>query len=70
MPADNVDKMTRATHDFSMVIPPDEKHELSPEAHVVAPPAVVAGKAVKANPGYFCDQGEADEIARDKAAGS
>jgi POT family proton-dependent oligopeptide transporter len=61
MPADNMDNMIRATHDPSVVILTDEKHELSPEAHVVAPPAVVAGKAVKANPGYFYNQGEADE---------
>ncbi|KFY44747.1 hypothetical protein V494_01338 [Pseudogymnoascus sp. VKM F-4513 (FW-928)] len=53
MPADITDNTTGATHDPSVIIPGDEKHQLDPEAHAVAPPAVVAGKPVESNPGYF-----------------
>ncbi|KFY01867.1 hypothetical protein V490_00738 [Pseudogymnoascus sp. VKM F-3557] len=61
MPADVTDNSVGVAHDPSVVIPADEKHELDPKAHAVAPPAVVTGKAVQSNPGYFYDQGEADE---------
>jgi POT family proton-dependent oligopeptide transporter len=47
MPGDNMDNMVGATHDPTVVIPPDPKHELDPAAHAVAPPVVVAGKPVK-----------------------
>lgn len=60
MPADNMDNMIKATDIPSQVIPADEKHELNPQAHA-APPVIVASKSVKPNPGYFYDQGEADE---------
>lgn len=61
MPADITDSTIGVAHDPSVIIPADEKHELDPEAHAVAPPAVVAGKAVESNPGYFYSQGDADE---------
>jgi hypothetical protein len=53
MLANNIDNMIRATYDPSMVILPNEKHKLSPKVHVIVLLAVVATKAIKANPSYF-----------------
>ncbi len=48
-----MDNVVGARHDAALALPPDEKHELPPSAHVVEPPQVVGGQGIRVQANYL-----------------